>query len=183
MKDLTMLNNNMKQRNLNTVFANISKATSPTSDSFLLIMSYMMILNEVLTGVERNGEETANALSITKRLSIAQRHQEKNWGQRHHAKDQRSRHISRTEDNTWTNRLTEWQARTRTKRRGWEKRRWSDDWQYITLYLLYRHERMWQNGKVTNQMENAERTDSHSSGWNCLQGKSVMRTHNIINPR
>ena len=32
---------NMKQRNLNTVFANISKPTSPTSDSFLLIMSHM----------------------------------------------------------------------------------------------------------------------------------------------
>ena len=31
--------NNIKQRNLNTVFANISKTTSPTSDSFLLIMS------------------------------------------------------------------------------------------------------------------------------------------------
>ena len=30
----------MKQRNLNTVFANISKATSPTSNSFLLIMSH-----------------------------------------------------------------------------------------------------------------------------------------------
>ena len=33
--------NNMKQRNLNTVFANISKTTSPTSDSFLLIMSHI----------------------------------------------------------------------------------------------------------------------------------------------
>ena len=33
--------NNMKQRNLNAVFANISKTTSPTSDSFLLIMSHM----------------------------------------------------------------------------------------------------------------------------------------------
>ena len=31
--------NNMKQRNLNTVYANILKTTSPTSDSFLLIMS------------------------------------------------------------------------------------------------------------------------------------------------
>ena len=33
--------NNIKQRNLNTVFDNISKTTSPTSDSFLLIMSHM----------------------------------------------------------------------------------------------------------------------------------------------
>ena len=32
---------NIKQRNLNPVFANISK-TSPTSDSFLLIMSQML---------------------------------------------------------------------------------------------------------------------------------------------
>ena len=39
--------NNIKQRNLNTVFANISKKTSPTSDSFLLIMSHIetVILN------------------------------------------------------------------------------------------------------------------------------------------
>ena len=33
--------NNIKQRNLNTVFANISITTFPTSDSFLLIMSHM----------------------------------------------------------------------------------------------------------------------------------------------
>ena len=33
--------NNIKQRNLNPVFANISKTTSPTSDSFLLIMSHL----------------------------------------------------------------------------------------------------------------------------------------------
>ena len=33
--------NNIMQRNLNTVFANISKTTSPTSDSFLLIMSQL----------------------------------------------------------------------------------------------------------------------------------------------
>ena len=30
--------NNVKQRNLNTSFANISKTASPTSNSFLLIM-------------------------------------------------------------------------------------------------------------------------------------------------
>ena len=36
--------NNMKQRNLNTVFANISKTLSPTSDSFLLIMSQFWFL-------------------------------------------------------------------------------------------------------------------------------------------
>ena len=34
--------NNMKQRNLNPVLANISKTTSPTSDSFLVIMSHMV---------------------------------------------------------------------------------------------------------------------------------------------
>ena len=33
--------NNIKQRNWNTVFANISKPISPTSDSFLLIMSHI----------------------------------------------------------------------------------------------------------------------------------------------
>ena len=33
--------NNIQQRNLNTVFANISKTTSPTSDSFLWIMSHI----------------------------------------------------------------------------------------------------------------------------------------------
>ena len=33
--------NIMKQRKLNTVFANISKSTTPTSDSFLLIMSHI----------------------------------------------------------------------------------------------------------------------------------------------
>ena len=35
--------NNIKQRNLNTVFANISKTTFPTSDSFLLIMSHLQM--------------------------------------------------------------------------------------------------------------------------------------------
>ena len=33
--------NNIKQRNLNPVFGNISKTTSPTSDSFPLIMSHI----------------------------------------------------------------------------------------------------------------------------------------------
>ena len=33
--------NNIKQRNLNSVLANISKTTLPTSDSFLLIMSHI----------------------------------------------------------------------------------------------------------------------------------------------
>ena len=37
--------NNIKQRNLNPVYANISKTTSPTSDSFLLIMSHIMVLS------------------------------------------------------------------------------------------------------------------------------------------
>ena len=40
--------NNMKQRNLNTVFANIPKTTSPTSDSFLLIMSHLLTIIEGL---------------------------------------------------------------------------------------------------------------------------------------
>ena len=34
--------NNRKQRNLNIVFANISKTASPTSNSFLLIMSQII---------------------------------------------------------------------------------------------------------------------------------------------
>ena len=38
-------NNSIKQWNLNTVFANISKTTLPTSGSFLLIMSHMHFLN------------------------------------------------------------------------------------------------------------------------------------------
>ena len=36
--------NIIKQRNLNTVFTNISKTIWPTSDSFLLIMSHMVTL-------------------------------------------------------------------------------------------------------------------------------------------
>ena len=44
MKDLTMLKT-IKQRNLNTVFANISKTTSLTSDWFLLIMSHILSLS------------------------------------------------------------------------------------------------------------------------------------------
>ena len=35
----------MKQRNLNTVFANISKTIWLTSDSFLLIMSQLIKIN------------------------------------------------------------------------------------------------------------------------------------------
>ena len=46
--------NSMKQRNLNTVFANISKTTSPTSDSFLLIMSHMNIARDVYLFFFRN---------------------------------------------------------------------------------------------------------------------------------
>ena len=42
MKDLSMpKKKEQKKRNLTTVLANISKTTSPTSDSFLLIMSQM----------------------------------------------------------------------------------------------------------------------------------------------
>ena len=42
MKDMTMLKIIWNVRNLNTVFANISKTTSRTSDSFLLIMSHIL---------------------------------------------------------------------------------------------------------------------------------------------
>ena len=40
-EEFVNIKNNIKQRNLNTIFANISKTTSPTSDSFLLIMSHI----------------------------------------------------------------------------------------------------------------------------------------------
>ena len=36
--------NSIKQRNWHTVFANISKPISPTSDSFLLIMSHLLFI-------------------------------------------------------------------------------------------------------------------------------------------
>ena len=42
-EELANAKNNIKQRNLNNIFANISKTTSPTSDSFHLIMSHMMV--------------------------------------------------------------------------------------------------------------------------------------------
>ena len=41
-------------------------------------------------------------------------------------------HLSRRDDNRWTQRLTEWQPRTGKRRRGRQKRRWRDD---ITTYL------------------------------------------------
>jgi hypothetical protein len=41
-------------------------------------------------------------------------------------------HLSRTQDNRWTMRLTEWQPRTGKRRRGRQKRRWRDD---ITTYM------------------------------------------------
>ena len=41
-KDFFNAKNNIKQRNWNTIFANISKPLSPTSDSFLLIMSHLL---------------------------------------------------------------------------------------------------------------------------------------------
>ena len=40
--------NIIKQRNLNTVFANISKAIWPTSNSFLLIMSHMSLTTHLV---------------------------------------------------------------------------------------------------------------------------------------
>ena len=43
--------NNIKQRNLNTVFANISKTTSPTSNSFLLIMSHIQTYSHYLVTI------------------------------------------------------------------------------------------------------------------------------------
>ena len=45
-EDFVNAKNNKKQRNLNNVFANISKTIWPTSDSFLLIMSHFC--NKVL---------------------------------------------------------------------------------------------------------------------------------------
>ena len=36
-------------------------------------------------------------------------------------------HIARTVDNRWTKRLTDWQPRTGKRRRGRQKRRWSDE--------------------------------------------------------
>ena len=47
--------NNMKQRNLKTVFANISKTTTPTSDSFLLIMSHLLSLGYLKAQVMEQG--------------------------------------------------------------------------------------------------------------------------------
>ena len=44
---------NMKQREWNTVFANISKTTSPTSDSFLLIMSQFGIFCTISTKISK----------------------------------------------------------------------------------------------------------------------------------
>ncbi|XP_072016915.1 uncharacterized protein [Amphiura filiformis] len=41
-------------------------------------------------------------------------------------------HLSRTDDNRWTKRLTEWQPRTGKRRRGRQKRRWRDD---ITTFM------------------------------------------------
>ena len=49
MKFFVNAKNNMKQRNLNTVFATISKTTWPTSDSFLLIMSHNILCAEYHT--------------------------------------------------------------------------------------------------------------------------------------
>ena len=40
------MQDNIKQDNLNTIFASISKTISPTSDSFLLIMSHYEIVDE-----------------------------------------------------------------------------------------------------------------------------------------
>ena len=42
-EDFFNAKNNIKHKNLNTVFGNISKTISLTSDSFLLIMSHILI--------------------------------------------------------------------------------------------------------------------------------------------
>ena len=42
-EEFSNVKNNKKQRNLNTVFANISKTIEPTSDSFPLIMSHFYL--------------------------------------------------------------------------------------------------------------------------------------------
>ena len=41
-------------------------------------------------------------------------------------------HLTRTTDNRWTKRLTEWQPRIGKRKRGRQKRRWRDD---ITAYM------------------------------------------------
>ena len=48
-KGFDNVKDSMKQRNLNTILANISKTTSLTSDSFFLIMS------QIQKAVDRNG--------------------------------------------------------------------------------------------------------------------------------
>ena len=64
MKDLSMLINNIKQRNLNTIFANISKTTSPTSDSFLLIMSHIYKLTLIACNIIETCDNLVKVLSI-----------------------------------------------------------------------------------------------------------------------
>ena len=41
-------------------------------------------------------------------------------------------HLARRKDNRWTTRLTEWQPRTGKRKRGRQKRRWSDN---LTAFL------------------------------------------------
>ena len=48
-EELVNAKNNIKQRNLNTVFANTSKSIFPTSDSFLLIMSQITLAATIVT--------------------------------------------------------------------------------------------------------------------------------------
>ena len=43
-EEFVTLKNNIRQKNLKTVFDNISNAISPTSDSFILIMSHVIII-------------------------------------------------------------------------------------------------------------------------------------------
>ena len=49
-KEFVDAKNNIKQRNLKTVFAYISKTISPTSDLFLLIMSHFMNVLKICNG-------------------------------------------------------------------------------------------------------------------------------------
>ena len=61
--------NNMKQRNLNTVFANITKTTSPTSNSLLLIMSQIGE-DKRIHGTEEDADITNQVTFIMKKKTF-----------------------------------------------------------------------------------------------------------------
>ena len=60
-EEFVIAKNNIKQRNLNTVFANISKPMLPTSDSFLLIMSHILSW-DILFSAEQDLRERSKYL-------------------------------------------------------------------------------------------------------------------------